>query len=211
MRRTTLTAVPAVLILASAGLLAGFAPDESAAPAREAAATYKVDTVHSSVIFQIRHSGITNFYGRFNDLSGEFSFDPDSPTDAEFAFEVATESVDTSNQKRDDHLRNADFFNARQFPTITFKSTGVEPVEGDLYKLTGDLTLHGETRPVAADLEWLGTSTGPQGGMIGAFEARLEIKRADFGMSKYLAPDGGEGGGLGNTIKLIVSVEAGQQ
>ncbi len=210
MRRTILTALPAALLIASAGFLAGFAPGaaDAPAPASAAAPRYEADPVHSAVLFQIRHSGITNFYGRFNEFSGSFSFDPESPTEGEFAFEVQTASVDTHNQKRDDHLRNADFFNSRQFPTITFKSTGIEAVEGNLYKLTGDLTLHGETRPVTADLEWLGTATSPNGATLSAFEARFEIKRADFGMTKYLAPDGSESGGLGNTVKLIVSVEA---
>ncbi|HZW09552.1 MAG TPA: YceI family protein [Phycisphaerales bacterium] len=210
MRRATLTAIPAALLIASAGLLAGFArhPGASPAPAAAAADSYQVDPVHSTVLFQIRHSGITNFYGRFNDFAGEFTFDPESPSAAEFSFEVQTASVDTGNQKRDDHLRNADFFNARQFPTVTFKSTGLEHVEGDTYKLTGELTLQGETRPVTADFQWLGTATGPTGAQIAAYEARFEIKRSDFGMSKYLSPDGGEGGGIGNTVKLVVSVEA---
>jgi polyisoprenoid-binding protein YceI len=211
MHRTTLSAVSAVFLLGAAGLLAGFGSgNPTSAPAANvgAAASYEVDAVHSAVLFQIRHAGTSNFYGRFNDFSGDFTFDPENPTAAEFSFVVQTASVDTANQKRDDHLRNADFFNARQFPTVAFKSTGVEHVEGSMYKLTGDLTLQGETRPVTADLEWLGTGKTGQGGEIAAFEAHFEVKRSDFGMSKYLAPDGGEGGGLGNTVKLIVSVEA---
>lgn len=208
-RNRLLVAVPAALLLASAGLLAGLG-HAPAAPASErtAAPSYQADPVHSSVIFNIRHSGVTSFYGRFNDFSGAFTFDPASAASGSFEFEVKTESVDTHNQKRDDHLRSADFFNARQFPAITFKSTGIEPAGDNTFKLTGDLTLQGETRPVTADLEWLGTGTGPTGGTIGAFEAHFEIKRSDFGMTKYLAPDNSDAGGLGNTVKLIVSIEA---
>jgi polyisoprenoid-binding protein YceI len=213
MRRTMLATFPAALLLASAGILLGSGPSatEVPAPASTSAGAYQADPVHSAILFQIRHSGVSNFYGRFNDFSGDFTFDPESPSAAEFAFEVQTASVDTHNEKRDNHLRNADFFNSRQYPTITFKSTGVEHVEGDMYKLTGDLTLQGETRPVAADLEWLGTGSSGDGSTIGGFEARFEIKRSDFGMSKYLAPDGSDEGGLGNSVKLIVSIEGGQK
>jgi polyisoprenoid-binding protein YceI len=203
-------AVPALLVVGSVGLLAGFGagPAPAPAPGVVGADSYKVDPVHSSVVFRIRHSGVSNFYGRFNEFSGSFQFDPSAKTGGEFSFEVQTESVDTGNGKRDDHLRNADFFNSRQFPTISFASTGLEHVEGDMYRLTGDLTLQGETRAVTAELEWLGTGTGPTGAAIAGFEARFEVKRSDFGMTKYLAPDNSDNGGLGNTVTLIVSVEA---
>lgn len=210
MHRIARIAVPALLLLASGGLLAGLAPG-SGAPASEGvrgAASYRVDPVHSSVLFRIKHAGVTNFYGRFNEFTGSFVFDPEAHTGSDFAFEVRTESVDTGTTKRDDHLRNADFFNSRQFPTIVFRSTTLEHVGGDKYTVTGDLTLHGETREVSAELEWLGTGTGPTGAPIGAFEARFEIKRSDFGMTKFLAPDNSDSGGVGNTVKLIVSVEA---
>ncbi|MBK7405340.1 MAG: YceI family protein [Phycisphaerales bacterium] len=211
-RNRLLVAVPAALILTTAGILAGLGHTPAAPGAAPSAApSYQADPVHSSVIFNIRHVGVTSFYGRFNDFSGSFTFDPASAASGAFEFEVKTESVDTHNQKRDDHLRSADFFNARQFPTITFKSTAIKPAGDNTFKLTGDLTLQGETRPVTADLEWLGTGTGPTGGPIGSFEARFEIKRSDFGMSKYLAPDNSDSGGLGNTVKLIVSIEAAKQ
>lgn len=210
MSRIARVVIPALFVGASVGVLAGLAPSSPtpAAPLTVAAESYKVDPVHSSVLFRVKHSGITNFYGRFNEFSGTFSFDPTARSGGDFAFEVQTESVDTGNTKRDDHLRNADFFNARQFPTISFQSTSVEHVEGDRYTLTGDLTLQGETREVTADLEWLGTGTGPTGASIAAFEATFEVKRSDFGMTKYLAPDNSDSGGLGNTVRLIVSVEA---
>ena len=204
--------LPAVMLLGAAGLLAGFAPRaETATPTATtttAADTYEADAVHSSILFQIRHAGVSNFYGRFNEFTGSFTFNPDSHEAGDFVFEVQTESVDTHNAKRDEHLRTADFFNARQFPTISFKGTSVEHIEGDRYTLAGDMTMQGETKPVTAALEWLGTGTGPSGKTIGGFEARFEIKRSDFGMTKYLAPDGSDSGGLGNTVKLIVSIEA---
>jgi polyisoprenoid-binding protein YceI len=211
-KRTVLAAASAGLLLGSAGLLVGLAPaGTTSAPtavSEPALASYKVDAVHSTILFGIRHAGVSNFYGVFKDFSGSFTFDPESPKDGQFDFAVQTASVDTRNSGRDDHLRNADFFNSRQFPTITFKSTGVEHVERDIYTLIGDLTLQGETKPVTAELEWIGTGTSPRGNAIAGFEARFEIKRSDFGMTKYLAPDGSESGGLGNTVKLTVAIEA---
>lgn len=212
-KRAVLTAIPAAILMSSAGLLAGFgpAPAVSSAPvaAGEASlASYKVDTVHSTVLFGIRHAGVSNFYGVFKEFSGTFTFDPASPESGEFGFEVQTASVDTRNSSRDDHLRNADFFNARQFPTITFKSTGLEHKEGDLYTLKGDLTMQGETLPITAELEWIGTGTNQRGQSTAGFEARFAIQRSDFGMTKYLAPDGSDSGGLGNTVRLTVAVEA---
>lgn len=204
-------------VLGAAALLGGFGPEAEmpVAPAlTETApglATYTVDPVHSSVVFGIKHSGVANFYGVFKDVSGTFTFDPSANTGGDFNFVVQTASVDTRNSNRDDHLRNADFFNSRQFPEITFESTGIEHVEGDMYKLTGDLTLMGETRPVTADLEWTGTGVNPRGTEVAGFEATFSIKRGDFGMTKYLAPDGSDSGGLGNTVKLIVAIEAAKQ
>lgn len=212
--RLILTAVPAAALIGAAGMLGGFAP-APAAPSvsveTSTAAGYTVDKVHSSVLFGIRHAGVSNFYGVFTDFEGTFTFDPEDHKSGSFAFEVKTASVDTRNAGRDDHLRNADFFNARQFPTITFKSTGVEHVEGSLYSLQGELTMQGETRPITAEMEWIGAGTSPQGKSIAGFEARFEIKRSDFGMTKYLAADGSESGGLGNTVRLTVAVEAVRQ
>jgi polyisoprenoid-binding protein YceI len=179
--------------------------------AMPSAPVYGVDAVHSGVIFRTKHAGITNFYGRFNKVDGTWSFDPESPEEASFEFTVDNNSVDTGNSGRDDHLRNPDFFNTRQFPTTTFESTKVEKSSGEnMYKLHGDLTLHGVTKPVVADLEYLGTGEF-RGNPIAAFEARFTIKRSEFGMTKYIAPDGSDSGGLGNTVHLIVSVEGPRQ
>ncbi|MFG0258801.1 MAG: YceI family protein [Phycisphaerales bacterium JB041] len=212
--RTALLTIPAAALVGSAGLLAGFAPAPASTPAafgEASVASYKVDPVHSTVLFKIRHAGVANFYGVFGDFSGSFTFDPDAPKDGSFEFEVRTASVDTRNTSRDDHLRNADFFNARQFPTITFTSTGVEHKEGNLYELRGDLTMQGETRSIEAELEWIGTGKNQRGQSTAGYEARFSIKRSDFGMTKYLAPDGSDSGGLGNTVELTVAVEAVQE
>jgi len=212
--RRTLTASAVVLAsLAGVSALSGFTAantTESRERVFETASAerlYTVDTVHSSLIFKIRHAGMVNFYGRFNDFSGEVHFDQADPTKSRMAFTVQTGSVDTGNSSRDGHLKNADFFNSRQFPTIEFKSTGITEVSEGVYELAGDLTLQGETRPVTARLTQITTGKVRDNDAMG-FEATFSIKRSDFGMTKYLAPDNGEDGGLGNTVGLIVAVEA---
>lgn len=171
---------------------------------RVLAPTYKVDQVHSGVIFSIRHRGVTNFYGRFNTIDGSFTFDPADPSSGSFQAEIPVASVDTGNEKRDNHLKAADFFNARQYPVATFKSTSISPTDRpDFYELAGDLTVHGQTRPVTAEFHWTGTGVH-QGKPLAGFEATFEIKRSDFGITTYLAPDGGEGGGLGNMVTITV-------
>lgn len=173
----------------------------------ESQRVYGVDTVHSSVVFKIRHAGIANFYGRFNGITGEVHFDADDFTNSRMKFTVPTNSVDTANNSRDNHLRNADFFNARQFAEIAFTSTGISEVGEGVYELTGDLSLHGETRAVTARLTDLATGSVRDNPAIG-FEATFSIRRSDFGMTNYLASDRSDDGPLGNNVELIVAIEA---
>lgn len=175
--------------------------------ARAGERLYEPDPTHSSVVFKIRHAGVSNFYGRFNDVKGEVHYDAENPGATRMAFTVFTDSVDTHNGSRDGHLKNADFFNSRQFPEISFKSTGLKAGADGAYTLTGDLTLMGETRPISATLSPFTTGSFMDTDRLG-FEARFSIKRSDFGMTKYLAPDNGEGGALGNQVDLIVSIES---
>lgn len=186
-------------IVAASGLMFGAAgvTDEGSA------ATYDVDTVHSSVVFGIKHVGASRFYGRFNKTSGQFSFDKSDPTKSKFNIEVDADSVDTGVEDRDKHLKSPDFFSTRQFPTITFKSTSLEK-QGSGWKLKGDLTLHGMTKPIEADFEWIGTGE-MRGQKKGGFEARFTFKRSDFGMTKYLE------GALGDDVRVIVALEGNQK
>lgn len=167
---------------------------------------YKPDAVHSSVVFRIKHAGVTNFYGRFKHIDGEYSLDPENPADSFFNFQIKTASVETDNEKRNNHLRSPDFFNVRQFPKATFESESVTKTGSNTYEVEGDLTLHGETNPVTATVEHTGSGTW-QGNDILSFEADFRIKRADFGMTNFLASDHSDDGPLGNTVHLTVSVE----
>ena len=176
-----------------------------------AAPSYSLDKVHSGVIFSVRHAGVSNFRGRFNELDGSFTFDPADPTSGSFTAEIPVASVDTGNEKRDEHLQAADFFNARQFPMASFESNTVRVTDTpNVFTLSGDLTLHGVTKPIEAELHWIGTGSF-RGKETAGFDAKFSIKRSDFGITTYLADDGGEGGGLGNTVEITIFVEGVKQ
>lgn len=203
MNKPVLIAIP-VAAIAAASVLGFNHVNREAAPAsveERQSATYEVDAVHSSVVFRVKHVNASMFYGRFNKISGTVGFEDGKVTSADIT--VQTASVDTGNTNRDDHLRNADFFNARQYPTITF--TGAS---ADGKKLEGDLTLHGVTKPITAEIVMSGEGEMRGSKKVG-FEARFTIKRGDFDVVGYLADDGGDDGPIGNTVDLMVAIEAG--
>lgn len=212
-RKTTVFAASLLTLgVGSAALLAGAGLAPSAHAITNAAAdSYKIDAVHSAVLFRINHVGAGVFWGRFNKIDGDFFIDPAKPETSHFKVTIPIASVDTANEKRDEHLRSGDFFNARQYPTATFQSTSITGTsEENVFELKGDLTLMGETRPITARLLFGGNGT-MQGKAIQGFEADFTIKRADFGISTYLAPDGGNGGALGNDVRIIVAGEGVKQ
>jgi polyisoprenoid-binding protein YceI len=165
--------------------------------------TFKIDPVHSSIIFSIKHLGVTDFYGRFNDVSGKVVFDKADPSESLMEVTIPVESVDTHNEKRDQHLKSPDFFNAKQFPTIVFKSKSVEGT-GDSYKATGDFTLHGVTKPMTLEIKRAPDGKGMEGEIRGGGEARFTIKRSDFGMNFMQ-------GGLGDEVTILLSLEGVKQ
>lgn len=164
-----------------------------------AAADYAVDSAHAGVTFKASHVGLSWTYGRFNDVSGTFTFDPDKVTASKFNLAIKTDSIDTGNAKRDEHLRAPDFFNAKQFPAITFKSTTVKAVK-EGYQVSGDLSLHGVTKPVSFILTGGKTAEFPKGTQRIGFSTELTIKRSDFGMDKMLD-------GIGDEVPISISLE----
>jgi len=145
---------------------------------------YAIDPMHSGVAFKISHLGLSWIHGRFDEFSGHFAIDPQDPASCSFELTISAQSIDTNNRKRDDHLRSPDFFNVKQFPALTFKSTAVQPVK-DGYDVTGDLTLHGVTRPVTLKLVGGRSAEFPKGVHRTGFSAEFVIKRSDFGISKF--------------------------
>ncbi len=149
---------------------------------------YEVDPTHSFVTFSISHLGFSFLQGRFNELSGELSYDADNPSASRIEMEVKTASIDSNHAERDRHLRGSDFLNVARFPTATFVTTGFEP-RGEDGVLKGDLTLHGVTRPIRIEVEFVGAGTDPWGGQRRGYNGRTSIKRSDFGMTYNLGPD----------------------
>ena len=167
-----------------------------------AAEAYKVDPVHSSIVFKVKHMETTNFYGRFNEVSGSFVIDEQAPAKSSVEIQVKAESIDTANAKRDQHLKGPDFFNVKQFPLISFKGKQVKKSEDGAYSVTGDLTLHGVTKEVTIRVERTGSGKDPLGNAIAGFEAVLKLKRSDYGMKFMVGP-------LGDEVQIVVSLECG--
>src|SRR5688572_19498127 len=158
----------------------------AAAPAF-AAETYDADPVHSSSAFRLKHAGTAYFWGRFNEPTGSFTLDEADPTKSKFTVELQVAKVDTANEKRDAHLKSPDFFNAKQYPKITFKSTTVKTGEsaegqGTVLDVTGDLTMHGVTKRITVAVELTGTGEFPAGTKRAGIEATFVVKMTDFDM-----------------------------
>jgi polyisoprenoid-binding protein YceI len=165
-----------------------------------AADTYKVDPVHSALIFRAKHANIGMFYGRFNAIAGQFTLDEADPTKSSFNFEVQAGSVDTQNEKRDAHLKSPDFFNARQYPTITFKSTAVKKGEqGNVLDVTGDLTFHGVTKRVTVPVEIIGKGEFPPKTPRAGVETVFTIKMSDYDVKGIP----GAPGMIGDEVRLM--------
>ncbi len=169
-----------------------------------ARADYKVDPVHSSANFMALHANVGHVYGRFNSLGGTFNLDDADATKSAFNIEVKADSVDTNQGKRDEHLKSPDFLNAKQYPTISFKSTAVKKGDGNKLEVTGDLTLHGVTNPVTVMVEVLGKGEFPPSVARQGIEAMLAVKQSDFGMK-------GMPGGVGDEIRLLIAIEGVKQ
>ncbi len=160
---------------------------------------YEYDGVHSSVSFKARHLDISWIHGRFNQADGKFSLDRQDPTKSTFQLSIKADSVDTGNTARDEHLRQPDYFDTKQFPTIDFRSTAVKVVPGG-YQVTGDFTMHGVTKSLTLtlmggkELEWKGVKR------VG-FSTEVRLKRSDFGFDKSAI------GPIGDEAIIIIDCE----
>lgn len=165
-----------------------------------AADTYRVDPVHSAVIFRIQHLGVSDAFGRINDPSGSFFLDEADPGKNSMEISVNTHKVDTANDKRDKNLRSPDFFNVEEFPPISFKSREFEKTGVKTYRITGDLTMLGVTKPLTVTATRVGSGKDPWGRYRTGFTTEFTIKRSEFGMDFLMS-------GLGDDVHITVSVE----
>jgi polyisoprenoid-binding protein YceI len=169
---------------------------------------HEVDGAHAWAIFKTSHMGISNLYGRFNSISGTVDIDDAAPEKSTVEISLKTDSIDTQIEARDKHLKGPDFFDAKQYPTITFKSTKVakDGVKGDGWEVTGDLTLHGVTKPITVHVEKTGEGDIPTpNGKVHhvGFETTFSVKRSDFGVKYGVMPDG-----KGDEVTFTLSLEA---
>ena len=162
---------------------------------------YKVDPIHSSLLFKVKHAETANFYGAFEKASGTVVTEGDAIKSVSVTIDAS--SVATRNSKRDEHLRGPDFFDVKQFPEITFTSKEVKAAS-DGYDVTGELTLHGSTKPLTLRLVKTGSGKHMGKDILGV-ETTFTIKRSDFGMSGYV------GKGVGDEVTLIISLECVKQ
>ncbi len=168
------------------------------------------DLVHSSINFTVRHMVVSKVRGRFTRWGGTLAMDENDPSRAAVDVTIEAGSVDTGVEQRDAHLRSADFFDAERFPELTFRSTGVEKTGDGAYRLLGDLTMHGITRPVALDVEFAGSAKDPWGGVRAGFSARTTLDRKDFGLTyNQLLETGGVV--VGEKVEIGIEVEAVKQ
>ena len=165
-----------------------------------AAETYKLDPAHTSIVFRVKHLGVAYVFGRFNGPTGSIVFDESSPSKCAVEMQAETKNVDTAVEKRDTHLKSPDFFNAGEYPLVSFKSKSVKKLSENTYEVSGDLALLGKTRPITVKVNATGAGKDPWGNFRRGFETSFSIKRSDFGMDFMM-------GGVSDEVNLTVSAE----
>jgi polyisoprenoid-binding protein YceI len=169
--------------------------------------TWTLDPAHTLAEFGVKHMMFTTVKGRFPGVSGTFTVDEANPANSTVSVTIDVTSIDTRDEKRDAHLRSADFFDVENYPTITFESTRVVPKGKERATIYGDLTIRGVTREVALDSEFNGKAVTPWGNEISSYSATTTIDRKDYGLTWNAALEAG-GMLVGDTVKITLEVEA---
>jgi polyisoprenoid-binding protein YceI len=167
---------------------------------------WQTDPSHTSISFVARHMMLAKTRGEFQNFSVDFNLDTDQPETASVEARIQTASIFTKDEKRDAHLKSADFFNADAYPEMVFKSTKIERTGDDSAKLHGDLTIRDVTKPVVLDVTYLGTSKSPWGATSIGFEANTKINREDWGLTWNVALETG-GWLVGKEITIEIEAE----
>ncbi|HEY4551625.1 MAG TPA: YceI family protein [Bacillaceae bacterium] len=172
---------------------------------------WSVDTAHSNVDFSVRHMMVSKVKGSFNDFSAKVEADPADLTTASLKFTINTASIDTRNEDRDNHLRSADFFDVEQYPELTFASTNIEKKGDSIYAVTGEVSLHGVTRPETFTVTFEGISKDPMSGAEKAgFSVEGTIKRSDYGLT-WNAPLETGGVLVSDDVKISLEIQAAKE
>ncbi|HEX2850998.1 MAG TPA: YceI family protein [Acidimicrobiales bacterium] len=165
---------------------------------------YTLDPSHSRIGFVARHAMVTKVRGSFNDVAGTGYLDTENPEKSHLELVIKADSIDTRNADRDAHLRSNDFFDMETYPEITFKSTSVERTDDTTFRVTGDLTIKGTTKPVTVDLEFTGSATDPFGNNRIGLEGNVTVNRKDWGVNWNAAL---EAGGVLVSEKVVLEFE----
>lgn len=170
-----------------------------------------VDATHSAIDFSVKHMMVSKVKGAFHNFNAAIEADPADLTTASIDFTVDVASIDTRNADRDGHLKSADFFDVEKFPTMTFKATDITKKDDDEYAVTGDMNIHGVTRPETFTVTFEGVAKDPMSGAekIG-FSAEGKVKRSDYGLTWNAALETG-GVLVGDDIKISIEIEAAKE
>ena len=168
---------------------------------------YEVDPTHTQVLFKVRHMGISTVTGRFNRFAATFAYDPADPAASWLTATIDAASIDTDNDRRDNHLRSADFFAADSYPTLTFQSTRVEPAGEGRLRVAGDLSIRGVTKPVVLDVALEGATLGQGGRPMTGWTAETTIDRMDYGLKWNRLTEAG-GWVVADEVRILLEVEA---
>lgn len=175
-----------------------------AGPAKAADEEYELDPEHTFVAFMVDHIGYANAIGMFREISGSFTFNPETQALSDLEVVIQTDSIYTANKRRDDHLRNPDFLNSREFPEMTFVMTSAQKISDTTGKIDGELTLLGQTRPLSLDVTLNKVGPYPFGNnYVMGMSARGTVTRSEYGMMYAV-----ENGWVGDDIHLMLEVEA---
>jgi polyisoprenoid-binding protein YceI len=188
------TAMRPALIVLTLALLSQAAPILAA---EDDAGTYKIDPTHSNATFTLTHLGVSRFTGRFDNVNGSFVV---AGKDSRISAEVGLDQLNTGLPKREEHLKSTEYFDAARFPTLTFNSTSVKLDDQGDGTVSGELGIHGVTRPVTFKVRHIGAGKDPWGRFRSGYLATAAIKRSDWGMNTML-------GALGDAVDLSISIE----
>ena len=162
---------------------------------------YTIDKSHAKIVFSINHLGFSTYYGNLNDFAGSLDLDPAVPAKSALSVTINVAGIVTTNRALDKKLKSDAFFDVAKFPEATFKSTAIEVTGEGTGKLTGDLSLHGVTKPVTLDVTFNGSGTPPMTKIyVAGFDAVGTLKRSDFGIKNFVPL-------VGDDVKLLISCE----
>ena len=190
-----LTAFVVLTLLAASALVFG-----PATLAETASENYVVDKGHSALMFKVKHLGVSYTHGRFNEFTGSFVVDDENLKNAKIEIDIDASSIDSNDEKRDEHLRSKEYFNVEEHPSIGFESTSITMTAKGVYRVTCNFSMLGKTKEVTFRMTKIGEGQDPWGGYRIGYEGQLVIKRSEFGMTAMLK-------GIGDNVYITLAIE----